>query len=74
MEMGTADNNLNTADRSCFENLFQDNSTRLVNLPVAGFCRQKQDRALTSYQCAHESFQISNNGCIRCIYKAMLSA
>lgn len=48
MEMGTADNNLNTADRSCFENLFQDNSTRLVNVPVAGFCRQKQDRALTS--------------------------
>lgn len=36
---------LNTADKSCFENLFQDSSAGLVHLPVAEFCRQKQDRA-----------------------------
>ena len=46
---------LNTADKSCFENLFQDNSAGLVHLPVAEFCRQKQDRALKSYCSAHES-------------------
>lgn len=36
---------LNTADKSCFENLFQDNSAGFVHLPVAEFCTQKQDRA-----------------------------
>lgn len=60
---------LNTADKSCFENLFQDNSAGLVHLAVAEFFRQKQDSALKSYCNAHESCWISSSGWIYCIYK-----
>lgn len=55
---------LNTADKSCFENLFQDNSVGLVHLAVPEFCRQKQGSALTSYCSAHESCWISSSECV----------
>lgn len=59
---------LSTADKNCFENLFQDNSAGSVHLALAEFCRQKQDSALKSYCSVHESCWISSSGWIYGIY------